>query len=110
MHILSIILIFISFSCFSHELNGADKVMGVHDTSLLKYENLDLYSYSAEEIEKLKKDLKDDKIKWNASCASRELIELLAHNIISVNSMEKLLYSDDHQQRQYTVWISFARL
>ena len=41
MHILSIILIFISYN-FSHELNGvhSDKVMGVHDTSLLKYENL----------------------------------------------------------------------
>ena len=94
---------------FAHELNGVhkDRVMGLYQTSSWKdnHDRYDLYSYSVEDIEKLKKDLKHDKIKWNASCASRELIELLAHNIISVNSMEKLLYSDDHQQRQYTAWI-----
>ena len=65
----------------------------------------DISNYSPEKINKLKKDLKDDGVYWNAYPAADQLIKLIQHNMLSIHNMEQLLYSDDHQQRQYAAWI-----
>ena len=65
----------------------------------------EINNYSPEKINELKKDLKNDREGWNAYYAADQLIKLIQHNMLSINNMEQLLYSDDHQQRQYAAWI-----
>ena len=65
----------------------------------------EISNYSPEKINELKEDLKDDGKYWNAYPAADQLIKLIQHNMLSIHNMEQLLYSDDHQQRQYTAWI-----
>ena len=76
----------------------------IYDISADKYLS-ELSDYSPEKINELKEDLKDDKEYWNAYPAADQLIKLIQHNMLSIHNMEQLLYSDDHQQRQYAAWI-----
>tara|TARA_B100002019_G_scaffold285954_1_gene295674 strand:+ start:238 stop:1401 length:1164 start_codon:yes stop_codon:yes gene_type:complete len=65
----------------------------------------EISNYSPKKINELKEDLKNDRKGWNAYYAADQLIKLIQHNMLSINNMEQLLYSDDHQQRQYAAWI-----
>ena len=83
------------------KLSFSYQIYDVHPDKWLS----EISNYSPEKINKLKKDLKDDGVYWNAYPAADQLIKLIQHNMLSIHNMEHLLYSDDHQQRQYAAWI-----
>ena len=83
------------------KLSFSYQIYDVHPDKWLS----EISNYSPEKINKLKKDLKDDGVYWNAYPAADQLIKLIQHNMLSIHNMEQLLYSDDHQQRQYAAWI-----
>ena len=83
------------------KLSFSYQIYDVHPDKWLS----EISNYSPEKINELKEDLKDDGEYWNAYPAADQLIKLIQHNMLSIHNMEQLLYSDDHQQRQYAAWI-----